>query len=250
MKSNLWLGVGVLLLHGEALDAKPHRHHAIQLVWPDDECLLEVGNRRITGPVVIAAGVEHRLLMRSGWIVLIEPRCTPGESLAGYLQGNPFREIENLPAPPATAAAASMELPVGLLTRLAGHLNLDWNRSSLVHNTVPALMDKRIAALQARLNTCFSGDCVKPEHWKASEVASGLALSEGRFLHLFRQEMGITWRHYLLWRRLLCAVNVLLKGGSATVAAQAAGFSDSAHLSRTFHTMFGLTIRKAQALFG
>ena len=68
-------------------------------------------------------------------------------------------------------------------------------------------------------------------------------------VHLFKQEMRIPWRPYLLWRRLLCAIAFMHKGGSATAAAYQAGFSDSAHLSRTFKSMFGITIRQAQASF-
>ena len=75
-------------------------------------------------------------------------------------------------------------------------------------------------------------------------LADELNLSESRFLHLFKAEMNIAWRPYLLWRRLLCAINSLQRGLSATEAAHVAGFSDSAHLSRTFRNNFGMTIRQ------
>ena len=76
-----------------------------------------------------------------------------------------------------------------------------------------------------------------------------MALSESRFLHLFSQELGITWRPYLLWRRMMCAIQAIINNSSATEAAHLAGFSDSAHLSRTFRTTFGMTITQALALF-
>ena len=44
----------------------------------------------------------------------------------------------------------------------------------------------------------------------------------------------------MLWLRLERAVAVFAAGGSLTDAAHAAGFADSAHLSRTFRRMFGL----------
>ena len=53
------------------------------------------------------------------------------------------------------------------------------------------------------------------------------------------QEVGLQFRTYLLWRRLTLAVNEIVSGTSLTEAAHEAGFSDSAHFSRTFLRMFG-----------
>jgi AraC-like DNA-binding protein len=47
-------------------------------------------------------------------------------------------------------------------------------------------------------------------------------------------------RTYLLWRRLLHVWALLMDGETLSSAAHAAGFADSAHLSRTSRTMFGL----------
>ena len=75
----------------------------------------------------------------------------------------------------------------------------------------------------------------------AQELAKSVSLSESRFLHLFVEEFEITWRRYILWRRLLASIKYALSGQSLTVSAQHAGFSDSAHLSRVFKEMFGMT---------
>jgi len=99
------------------------------------------------------------------------------------------------------------------------------------------------------LDECFEDGFDSQVSWSAFDVAKQLSLSEGRFLHLFRQEMVIPWRPYLLWRRMMCAVNALISGTSATDAAHLAGFSDSAHLSRTFRRLFGMSIRQALRLF-
>jgi AraC family transcriptional regulator len=72
------------------------------------------------------------------------------------------------------------------------------------------------------------------------EAAAAVRLSPGRLRHLFVQETGLHYRGYLLWLRLGRAVAVLAGGGALTEAAHAAGFADSAHLSRTFRRMFGL----------
>jgi AraC-like DNA-binding protein len=76
----------------------------------------------------------------------------------------------------------------------------------------------------------------------ASEIADKVCLSESRLVHLFSAQIGIPLRRYMLWSRLIDAVQEILHGSSFTAAAHMSGFSDSAHLSRTFRRMFGLTL--------
>jgi AraC-like DNA-binding protein len=73
------------------------------------------------------------------------------------------------------------------------------------------------------------------------ELAALVALSPSRLEHLFKTTTGVSLRHYLLWQRLRRAVEELATGSSVTRAAHSAGFSDTAHLSRTFRRMLGFT---------
>lgn len=73
-----------------------------------------------------------------------------------------------------------------------------------------------------------------------SDVAAFMGLSPGRARHLFVEQTGMQFRTYLLWLRLVRAVELFAGGVSLTEAAHGAGFSDSAHLSRTFRRMFGI----------
>jgi AraC-like DNA-binding protein len=72
-------------------------------------------------------------------------------------------------------------------------------------------------------------------------LAKRVALSESHLAHLFRAQVGIPLRPYVLWLRLRKAATEIKRGQSLTVAAQAAGFADSSHLSNTFRRTFGLT---------
>lgn len=76
----------------------------------------------------------------------------------------------------------------------------------------------------------------------ALELAGDVFLSEGRFGHLFKQEVGIPLRRYLLWRRLLMGMNSIFCGRNFTYAAHEAGFTDLAHFSHTCQSMFGLSL--------
>ncbi|MBX9734878.1 MAG: AraC family transcriptional regulator [Chitinophagaceae bacterium] len=72
-------------------------------------------------------------------------------------------------------------------------------------------------------------------------VASKVHLSESRFSHLFKEQIGIPFRKYILWCRMQAALQEVMKGQSFTKAAYSGGFSDVAHLSRTFTEMFGVS---------
>lgn len=223
MKPNVWVKTGVVIIYGSSIDATAHIHHAIQVVWPNDETLCSLNGETKSSPFVIHSSVEHQLQLEEGWILLIEPTSELGVKLS--------HPVDDLPL---------------LLSPLFSALE---NNTPFSHINKSAVTDKRIQALLLQLHQCLDGDCIKPNQWRASEVAQQLALSESRFLHLFRQELGIPWRPYLLWCRMTCAVQAIMNHTSATDAAHLAGFSDSAHLSRTFRKNFGMTIRQARVLF-
>ena len=65
-------------------------------------------------------------------------------------------------------------------------------------------------------------------------------LSESRLLHLFKAEMGLPIRNYILWYRLQLRLRSIMDGHNLTQAAYEAGFSDQAHLTRTFVKMLGI----------
>ena len=71
-------------------------------------------------------------------------------------------------------------------------------------------------------------------------LADVACLSESRFGHLFVEETGLPFRRWILWRRLMRSVERMATGETLTSAALQAGFSDSAHFSRTFLRMFGV----------
>jgi AraC-like DNA-binding protein len=66
-------------------------------------------------------------------------------------------------------------------------------------------------------------------------------ISASRLSHLFSQQVGTPLRPYVLWQRLMRVADHVRLGRTLTEAAQAAGFCDSAHFSRVFRRMFGMT---------
>lgn len=243
MKPEVWIKAGVIIIYGSNVDAIPHKHHAMQIIWPNNNSPCRLNENELSRVAVINSAVEHKLQMDEGWILLVEPKSVLGEQLSLQLKGESFKTFH--PPIASDLPVKTTEL-ISLLAPLFDQLALT-NQLLIVNESI--VVDKRILQLIDNLNQCLQGDCIKPSNWRAFQVAQQLALSESRFLHLFTEEMGIAWRPYLIWRRMMCAIQAMLHNASATEAAHLAGFSDSAHLSRTFKNTFGMTIRQANTVF-
>lgn len=72
------------------------------------------------------------------------------------------------------------------------------------------------------------------------QMAEKVYLSPSRLRHLFQEQIGLSMQRYILWQRLLTALQAVASGDSLTQAAHSAGFADSAHFTRTFRAMFGM----------
>jgi len=71
-------------------------------------------------------------------------------------------------------------------------------------------------------------------------LARAVGLSPSRLMHVFTSSVGIPLRPYLAWLRVQRAAIEIVSGCSLSDAALAAGFSDAAHMSRTFRRMLGI----------
>ncbi|EPG76334.1 DNA-binding helix-turn-helix protein [Leptospira fainei serovar Hurstbridge str. BUT 6] len=78
-----------------------------------------------------------------------------------------------------------------------------------------------------------------PQEIKLGHLAKLVNLSEDRFRHLFKETLFISVRKYLLNLRLKVAAKNMPRCSNLTEAAHIAGFSDSAHFSRTFRATYG-----------
>ena len=109
---------------------------------------------------------------------------------------------------------------------------------SVVENIV---MDNRIksAITYIQLNLHEQITC--------SDVAKHIFLSEGRFSHIFKEQVGMTFSAYLIYQRIMKTYTEIINGKSITDASIEAGFSSSTHFAETNKRVFGLsanTIKK------
>jgi AraC-like DNA-binding protein len=130
--------------------------------------------------------------------------------------------------------------PAGRIARLRSWLDA----ASLVHRVVDAAGTSGSAISADQHPAVRTALYVLPEllaeNVRVGALASRTGLSTSRFSHLFNAQVGTSIRAYVRWLRLERAARVFEAGGTLTRAACVAGFSDAAHLTRTFRRMFGL----------
>lgn len=101
---------------------------------------------------------------------------------------------------------------------------------------------KKIASpIDTRISTIFQ--YAKNHHQKnlnSKVLAKQVHLSESRFRHLFKKEVGISISKYLQWLRLREVGALIINGKDLSRASGYADFYDAPHFSRTFKEMFGI----------
>lgn len=145
-----------------------------------------------------------------------------------------------------TASASAQSALVKLSPRLKSYLDNGCNSEE-----ASDLCDEMVFSLTASTNPCEGLDSrvahalrylrsALDHRVTSEEIAEAVSLSPSRIAHLFREQAGLPLRRYVLWLRLCAALEQMAVSNSLTDAAHAVGFSDSAHLSRTFRQMHGI----------
>lgn len=233
-----WPGVCGFIGEGGGAPIEPHSHYAIQLVLGAPAGLrVQLGRHgewQACAAALVPSRAVHTIDVNDcdmSLVLLIEPETPEGKALATRLQHGP--EL----------------LETGAVAVAAKRLEQAW-RVEQSHDAVQAVCLQLVRDLSGAASREPSDPRVLAaieyirqrvdESVSLAEVAKAANLSPERFRHLFVEETGMPLRTYVLWRRLLHVWTLLMAGQSLSAAAHAAGFADSAHLSRTARTMFGL----------
>ena len=212
-KQHNWTGhlrieLGWAHYRGPIGDSRRHAHYATQLVFSQRVAILGPDGERLSSAASVRAipsGVPHQIQSASAIndLIFLEPSV-----LAGV-----WTQLEE------THGHITAESVVGQLERRPG------------------------ARLPARFRSILEcPDAALPPGFSARDASERLGISRAHFSHLFRRDMGLPFRQWVLWTRLNQSVRRVLSGEDHTQAALLAGFSDSAHLARTMRRMFGISL--------
>lgn len=237
-----WEGASLWILSAPPGQRYPktdvHSHHAVQVT------LALTGRVHFAGEAEQASGVAMAIAPDS-------PHTFEGTGLVAHLflasEGQAGRELVR----GLFSNGPIASIPSGQLGDLPARLRATFEDPSHTEDDLRTLGRSLIARLAGG---CTDAEAPDPRiaqliAWVTArldqpvslrDVAKLICLSPGRTRHLFVAQTGLPFRTYLLWLRLMRAVELFVGGASLTEAAHGAGFADSAHLSRTFRRMFGI----------
>jgi AraC-like DNA-binding protein len=240
-----WLSVprwylwdGGFLLIGQAQGVVPaHSHHAIQVVISLDQPFAVRGQNedwREGRGIVVRPDVVHSFNCSGafGAMLFVDPESSEGAWLRSLL-------TENITiVPDARLASSVAELRMFIEQPFAG-----MEVGALIRHCVQRLspapppmrrLDPRVTTVLQRIQ---ASEDLRVSLSAAAEMGF---LSPSRFAHLFKEQVGLPFSRYMLWRKLTRAMVAIGSERTVADAAHAADFADAARLTRTFSQMVGM----------
>jgi AraC-like DNA-binding protein len=214
-----------------------HAHHAIQVVIALDGCVAICGSDgkwRESRGIVVRPDAEHSFDCNGalGVMVFVDPESSEGTWLSTSLRQDitivPHTRLDAI----TTALRPFAEQPdeTDDVTSLIRHC---------IYGLRPGVAPTR--GLDSRVTTVLGAIRASDDLRLSLDQAADMAyLSSTRFAHLFKDQVGLPFSRYMLWRKLTRAMVAVASERTIAAAAHAADFSDAAHLTRTFYQMVGM----------
>lgn len=236
--SNLIIANGLALFIGSIFDTSSHRHHAIQITFGIEKKFdLELGGKLIQSrAIIINSDIEHKLVGKNDKqvLLLIEPESLYGVAIRNTIESKLSVLNSDHTFPPIFYKKLKT-LVLSEHVYIKEVLNLIFSYLDISASTTREL-DERLRSVVKLIE--------KNDQRKMTigELADHVSLSESRLQHLFKDQVGISIKRYLLWKKMMDGIRIIASNNNFTFSAHEAGFSDSSHMSRTCKEMFGLTL--------
>ena len=238
----LWTNAALLILDG--IKTSMHSHYAFEIyIGLKSEFQMDTGaGFKKYRCLVVNSNVPHQFSGQNGpyALILVHPGDhRTSQMLLALLDGNKYKDFCELPWLHHTKNESEM-VPIPYTCDTA----LTWVQNQLNNfNQYPGAKSGSTKEMDPRIKqSCKFIKQSCNNNLRLSDLAAFACLSESRFRHIFKDETGVTIRQFILNARTSEAAKLIIQGYSKTDAAHEAGFSDSAHLSRTFKNMYGLTL--------
>ena len=247
------------------VDAKRHESGHLMLITPERVFyagLLGRPRQRCSGALHVYVAIEGGLLLSAdgardstGDIAVVPPYrrhtissdhrtviCTtiePESVGAGAIEDL----AQRLSGPERHAVAARIRAAYDHLRRQRCReavTSVDLDRLCFGEALPRRALDPRIVKAIAQIGR-FSGEPVTAE-----SCARDVALSPSRFLHLFKDETGISFRSFRAWKRARHLLHFANQDLNLAHLAQDIGYPDSTHFSHSIRRFYGL---KPRAIF-
>ncbi len=204
------------------LEVDTHSHPAVEFIKAEKGMFsieTDFGKQNNLTFAIIDANLKHKMTSEQNEIEFLLIECN-NTKLKDYLINR------------------GIELKNGVFT------SSDLTHTVLIDDVISHLGNQNLKLTKdKRVYNCI--EVIETENLRYKELLSTLSskvfLSESRLSHLFKENVGISIKRYFLWNRLKYALKFLLtEETNLKEASFEAGFSDQAHLTRTFKSFLGV----------
>jgi AraC-like DNA-binding protein len=222
-----------MIVWGPGFTSTAHAHHCVQLI------LAMRGSLRVRrgprsrwlrcGAVLVRPDAVHEVDAPGDTVVIgfIDAASDLAAALAERMEG----DITGIPSREVAAWRAALGSP------LTGAGVERWVKARLLKGNQAVAIDARVQ----RTLTYMRSHLGNSRDLSLKALAAVAGVSPSRFMHLFTESLGVPLRPYILWLRVQRAACDLMAGAAISRAVHSAGFSDAAHLTRTFRRLLGMT---------
>lgn len=220
---------------GNQVNATEHAHCVLQIFLSLNEPLeVTVNGKKVNGKCIIVNKNARHIFSCENKIrlsILIEPSSNFAYELIQKIDGDYLIFDNNLDRIQQKAAALmdtnDKQRYIDFIQDFAEYLGVKRNSG---------ILDERITALLEILQNC---DCY--DH-TIENFARSVCLSSSRLSHLFREQIGVPLKSYILFHQLEKAFTALLRGTNITDAAMLAGFDSPSHFAATVKKWMGMPV--------
>jgi AraC-like DNA-binding protein len=224
-----------MIVWGPGYVSSGHAHHCVQLVMALRGTLRIRGNPEDAwvncGAALVSPDARHEVEARDTTVLIafVESESELGAALSEHVK----EDITRISA----RAVARWRAALGDAAALSASQVEAWVREALLRGRESPRIHPRVKRVLRFLRQRLEA----PNAVSLENLANVAGLSRSRLMHVFTESVGVPLRPYVLWLRLQRASGELMRGASVTEAAHCAGFSDAAHMTRTFRRMLGTT---------
>jgi len=202
------------------------------------ELALVQGRRTLTGEMaVVRPYTAHSVESDHPTVIclVIEPETVPDHALVALEERFLGAARESMAARIRGAYEA-----LRVAGRRDGFTTCEFDTIFLGERLAARPIDPRIATVMVRLRQ-FTSD-----NPTAADCAAMVHLSQSRFLHLFKEQTGISFRAFRAWKRARHLLHFVNENINLAHLAQDIGYPDSTHFSHSIRRFYGL---KPRAIF-
>lgn len=210
-----------------------HKHPFMHLFFGQNECKIKTDKIELQGNIIlIDSNIRHAVGNDSNcnFFLLIDPTSAIAEKILDkYIVEGSYHCITLKGAKAIKDANEQTdEETIKMVEDILFDIGISTDNARV--------RDERIEQIISRI---ISGEWID---YSVKEIAEKVFLSESRLTHLFKEEVGISLKSYILIRRMEKAYKFVTAGGKVTQAAMESGFSSSAHLAYSCKTLTGISI--------